>query len=160
MCTEQPALSLSSNQAIRGATLIAVLMAVAHISGVTAMAAPFSATCALLALLPKAPFSQPRTLLVSHAICLAMGAAGSVVPAPMMLLAFAGTWIAIMAMARARALHAPAVAHTVIISLGTQALPRYLTLACGMTACFALYAYLAARTERAVGRTGIPERGA
>lgn len=86
------------------------------------MFAPFSATSALLAMLPDAPFSRPNTLIRSHLVCLALGIAGhsliGVLPSPILITLCA--LIAVTLMGQLGCLHAPAAAHTVILSFGKQ----------------------------------------
>lgn len=126
----------------RSAVLLAALGVVAFVTGTFAMAAPFSATCALLAALPDAPFSKPRSLWISHAVCIGVGVAVSWVPAPALALALVGAWLSIAGTLVLRALHAPAVAHTVILALGTQVVVKYSIVAFVVALAFALVAYV------------------
>jgi CBS-domain-containing membrane protein len=142
------AASAPSRPLLRAGVLLVALMAAAHLSGVSAMAAPFSATCALLALMPKAPFSQPRTIALSHLICIGMGAMLLVLPLPPLVLALIGAWLAIGGMALTRAVHAPAVAHTVILALGKQTLGLYVGASLAVTLAFALVAFVSLRGEK------------
>ncbi|MES2129205.1 MAG: HPP family protein [Pseudomonadota bacterium] len=130
--------------AARSGLMLLAVMGAAWWSGATAMAAPFSATCVLLALLPGAPFSAPRTVLLAHVLCLAAGAMGMVLPLPPLAAALVAAWLALLAMARLRAVHAPAVAHAVILSLGAQHGAAYLASALGVAGGFALLAWLEA----------------
>jgi hypothetical protein len=141
--------AVNKAQLVLSAALLAGLMVAAQLSGVSAMAAPFAATCALLALLPRAPFSQPRVLVLSHLICIGVGAVGALAEAPVLLVVLLMTWLATTAMATSQSLHAPAVAHTVILSLGKQPLERYMLAALATTIGLAAVAYLSARREQA-----------
>ena len=107
-------------QLVRSGVLLAALMATVFVSGISAMAGPFCASCALLALMPKAPFSTPKTLLLSHVICVGAGVLLLSLPFPTLAITFVAAWISIMTMTLLRVVHAPAVAHTVILTLGKQ----------------------------------------
>lgn len=122
--------------------LLAALVAAADYTNTSAMIGPFSATCALLALLPKAPFSQPGTVAWSHAICIGTGALMAMLQIPPLIAAFAAAWLSIFLMAGYRVVHAPAVAHAVILALGKQDVPVYLLAAGLCSAGFALFAYV------------------
>lgn len=135
-----PLLSLVNSEFMRSGILLAVLAAIAYSAGISALAAPFSATCALLALMPNAPFSSPRTLIVSHAICIGIGAGFAALPLPIFVIVVSAAWLSIMMMSALRALHAPAVAHTVILALGVQSVASYALWAMAIALCFALYA--------------------
>lgn len=125
------------------ACLLAALVTTAYASGVSTLVAPFSATCALLALLPRAPFSQPRTILLSHIICIGIGAAMVVLPIalPVLVLVLLATWISIVLMALFRVVHAPAVAHAAILGLGNQNVTEYTFWAMAVAVLFTVYAY-------------------
>ncbi|MFZ6655285.1 HPP family protein [Undibacterium sp. TJN19] len=112
--------------ALKSFLLLSLLMTVCFYTGVTAMVAPFSASCVLLVMLQKSPFTAPRTLLLAHLICLSAGLIGQSISPPTILLVGAATWVALLAMAWLRAVHAPALAHTVILCLGKQDPTRYL----------------------------------
>ncbi|MBI3897417.1 MAG: HPP family protein [Gammaproteobacteria bacterium] len=134
---------------VRGGMLTAALMTVVYGAGISAMAAPFSATCVLLALMPQAPFSQPRTLLLAHVICIVLGAGFAALPLPAFVAVFGVVWLSIMLMAVCRAVHAPAVAHAVILTLGAQPVATYSRWALILAVAFAMYA----RVSSPVGRT-------
>ena len=136
-------------QLARSGGLLAALIIVAQLTGVSAMAGPFSATCALLAILPKAPFSQPKVIFFSHLICIVAGAALVNLPLPPLVIAFAAAWISIMGMALCRVVHAPAVAHAVILALGKQDVLVYSMVALMTAAAFAVYAQLTLSVRRA-----------
>jgi CBS-domain-containing membrane protein len=105
-------------QGLRAAVTLTMVLIVAYLSGVYQMIAPFSATCALLAALPGAPFSKPKTILLSHLLCLSVGMAMALFsPWPILITVFMATWTAIMLMATFKLMHAPAVAHTSILIL-------------------------------------------
>ncbi|MES2047234.1 MAG: HPP family protein [Pseudomonadota bacterium] len=126
--------------AFKSGMLLSLLMIASFYSGVTAMAAPFSASCVLLVLLPKSPFSTPRTVLLAHLLCLSAGAIFSLLPLPSIVLVISAAWIALLAMAWLRAVHAPALAHTVILCLGKQAMLSYILSAALIVISFALLA--------------------
>lgn len=130
--------------ALKSGLMLLAVMGAAWWSGTTAMAAPFSATCVLLALLPASPFSSPRTVLLAHVLCLAAGALGMALPVAPLAAALVAAWLALMAMSTLRAVHAPAVAHTVILSLGAQHGAIYLASALFVASAFALMAWLEA----------------
>jgi CBS-domain-containing membrane protein len=129
---------------LRAALLLAALGAVVQWSGAAKIAAPFSATCVLLSLMPEAPFSRPRALLLSHLICVGSGALFWVVPAPAYAAAFASAWLSIVLMGAARAVHAPAAAHAVILALGGRAMGRDALWVLAAATGFAFYARLSA----------------
>lgn len=132
----------TTTQFARSGLLLAALIAVAAYSDVSAMIGPFSATCALLALLPAAPFSQPGTVAWSHMICIAAGAVMALAQVPPLPAAFFAAWISIMLMAGYRVVHAPAVAHAVILALGKQDVVVYSLVAGISSIGFALFAYI------------------
>jgi hypothetical protein len=115
---------IPQSTALRAAFLLAALTALAACPGAAKIAALFSATCVLLTLMPEAPFSRPRTLVLAHVICVASGVLFWAVPAPAFVAAFASAWLSIVLMGAAEAVHAPAAAHAVILSLGGRALGR------------------------------------
>lgn len=135
--------------ALKSALMLMVLMGVSRWSGVTAMAAPFSATCVLLVLLPHLPFSTPRTVLLSHLLCLGAGLLLLYLPLAPLAQMIGATWIGLMLMAWLRAVHAPALAHAVILCLGQQQVASYLGWALLVAASFALFALLSARQHPA-----------
>jgi CBS-domain-containing membrane protein len=109
--------------------LLSLLVCAAYFSGVTAMVAPFGATCALLAVLPKAPFCQGRVIVISHVICVGVGAIASFIPLPDLAVVLGASWLSVIGMVFFRSLHAPAVAHTVILILGSSVIPNYVAVA-------------------------------
>lgn len=133
-------------QLVRSGILLSVLIAISYGTGVSQMVGPFSATCALLAILPNAPFSKPKTIVASHLICVAVGLAMAAVPIHPLIAALLGTWIAIMAMAVFRVVHAPAVAHTAIILLAAPPLALFAAVVLGTAALFAISSYMSTRT--------------
>lgn len=146
--TQWPALMLKS------ALLLAALMSVSYYSGVSAMAAPFSASCVLLVLLPLSPFSAPRSVLLSHLLCLAAGllflTLNLWLPLPPLLLALGATWLGLLMMAWLRAVHAPALAHAVILCLGQQQVGTYLMSALLLASGYALFAWLQVRRNTSI----------
>lgn len=138
-----PAVQSPRTQVVRTAFLLCVLMVAALLSGVSAMAAPFSATCALLGVLPGAPFCQPRALVVSHVVCIGVGVLAALSPNHSVAVAILGAWLAISGMVVTRSLHGPAVAHTVILAFGQQSLVKYPTVALATACAFAAISYLA-----------------
>jgi CBS-domain-containing membrane protein len=104
----------SLSQALRAAISLALILIVSYGFDIYQMIAPFSATCALLAVLPTAPFSKPKTLVLSHSLCIAVGMAMSFSPLPVLVTVLVAAWISIMLMAGFKVMHAPAVAHTSI----------------------------------------------
>lgn len=132
----------TSTQFARSGLLLAALIAVAAYSDVSAMIGPFSATCALLALLPAAPFSRSGTVAWSHLICIGAGAVMTLAHVPPLPAAFFAAWISIMLMAGYRVVHAPAVAHAVILALGKQDVLVYALVAGISSSGFALFAYV------------------
>lgn len=135
----------SKAQLLVCAGLLGGVMLMAEVSGVSAMIAPFSATCALLALLPNAPFSQARTLVISHAICIGLGALGSFVAAPVLVVALLVGWMAIIGMVWTHKLHAPAVAHTIILVFGKQPPDRYIIASMATVLVCAAFAWMWSR---------------
>lgn len=133
--------------ALKSGLLLSALMAVSFCSGVMAMAAPFSATCVLLVLLPTAPFSAPRTVLLSHLLCLSVGILFLFLPLPPMLLVIIATWFALVLMAWLGAVHAPALAHTVILGMGQQHLVSYAVWAVLIVISFTLLTLYEARRK-------------
>jgi CBS-domain-containing membrane protein len=137
--------------ALRLGIMLSLLMLAAWYSGATAMAAPFSATAALLALLPQAPFSSPRAVLGSHVISLGAGLAAAaallVWHGPVLVLALPAAWAAIMLMAATRTLHAPAAAHAVILALGKQDMLPYAGSALAVAMFFSLQAWWVTRNR-------------
>lgn len=131
--------------ALKSGLLLSVLVAASFWSGVMAMAPPFSATCVLLVLLPSAPFSAPRTVLVSHLLCLGAGVFFLLLPLPPILLVLCAAWLALILMAWLRAVHAPALAHTVILGLGQQHVTSYVLWAVLIIISFTLLAYYEVR---------------
>jgi CBS-domain-containing membrane protein len=129
--------------------ILSLLVCAAHVSGIMAMVGPFSATCALLVLTPKAPSSQPRSILWAHVICLGVGAAMSLLHLPVLPAVLLGAWLSILSTGFFRAAHPPAIAHTVILSLGSQNVGKYLTWAIAMVMGFTLYALFLSRTKEA-----------
>ena len=128
--------------ALKSGLLLSILVAASFWSGVAAMAPPFSATCVLLVLLPSAPFSAPRTVLVSHLLCLSTGVLFLLLPkllAPI-LLVLCAAWVALILMAWLRAVHAPALAHTVILSMGQQQITSYVGWSTSIVISFTLLA--------------------
>lgn len=107
----------SFSQALRAAMSLALILIVSYGSEMYQMIAPFSATCALLAVLPAAPFSKPKTLVLSHILCIAVGLVMSFSPLPLLVTVLIAAWISIMLMAGFKVMHAPAVAHTSILIL-------------------------------------------
>lgn len=148
MSGEGPINSETLAQVARSGGLLAALVIVAQYTGVSAMAGPFSATCALLAILPKASFSQPKVIFFSHLICIAAGAALVRLPLPPLVIAFAAAWISIMGMALCRVVHAPAVAHAVILALGKQDVILYSAIAMMTATAFAVYALVTLSMRR------------
>ncbi len=136
-------------QSLRSGVLLTTLIVVAYASGIHAMAAPFCATCTLLALMPKAPFSSPRTLFLSHLLCVGTGALFAALPLPTLLIVLLAAWLSIMAMAFFQAIHAPAVAHTVILALGMQSTYTYAIGALATASGFALFALIISRQGNA-----------
>ena len=145
MATSTPTLSELAGPSLRMGAMLAALIAVAHWSGVTAMTAPFSATCALLVLLPRAPFSTPRTVFVAHLICVGVGVVCVSLPLASPMIVLLAAWVSIMLMAKLRVVHAPAVAHAVILSLGTQDVKTYALCAIATASGLALYSLAAQR---------------
>lgn len=143
----------SGRQLVVAACLLAALVTIAFFSGVPTLAAPFSATCALLALLPKSPFSQPKAILLSHIICVGIGAALVLLPLalPVWGLVLLATFISIALMVLFRAVHAPAVAHAAILSLGNQSVGEYAFWALVVAFSFAFFAYISALPDERVG---------
>lgn len=133
-------------QLARSGILLLVLVAISYSTGISQMVGPFTATCALLAILPMAPFSKPKTILVSHLICVGVGLALTEAPIHPLLATFLGAWVAIMAMAIFRVVHAPAVAHTAIILLAKPPLGLFAAVVLGTAALFTLISYLNTRT--------------
>lgn len=127
--------------ALKSGLLLSLLMAASFSTGVTAMAAPFSASCVLLVLLPKSPFSAPRTLLISHLACLSAGILFLLVPLPQSLQVAGAAWIALLVMAWLRAVHAPALAHTVILCMGKQTVMSYVFWALMIVLSFTMFAW-------------------
>lgn len=125
--------------------MLAVLVGVSFWTGTTAMAAPFSATCVLLALFPQSPFSSARTVLLSHLLCLGAGMLALLLPLPLPLQLLSAVWLALMLMAWQGAVHAPAAAHAAIVALGAQQLPAYPASVVAVAGGFALMAQLNAR---------------
>jgi CBS-domain-containing membrane protein len=138
-----------SGQALRCGVLLTALIMVTYASGISAMAAPFCATCTLLALMPKAPFSTPKTLFLSHLICIGIGASAVALPLPALATVLLAAWVSIMAMAWFRVVHAPAVAHTAILSLGKQSVESYVLVTIATALGFALFAYVLSLQEDA-----------
>jgi CBS-domain-containing membrane protein len=129
--------------------LLTALIVVAYASGLQAMAAPFCATCALLALMPNAPFSSPRTLWLSHLVCIGSGVLFAALPLPTLLAVLLAAWLSITAMSLLRVVHAPAVAHTVILSLGMQQTFVYAIGAFATALGFALFTLIESRQRDA-----------
>lgn len=145
MATSTPITSELARPSLRMGVMLAALIATAHWSGVTAMTAPFSATCALLVLLPKAPFSTPRTVFVSHLLCVGVGVVCLLLPLASPVIVLLAAWVSIMLMASLRVVHAPAVAHAVILSLGKQDADTYALFAIATASGLALYSLAARR---------------
>lgn len=137
--------SVDATALLHCAMLLSSLFAGAWLSGSPAMIAPFCASCALLVLMPSSPFSAPRTVIVAHAACICVGAACGSLPVPALLAALLAAWLAIAAMAALRAIHAPAVAHTVILALGNVPTGRYGLYAGATAAGFALFSWVVNR---------------
>ena len=133
--------------ALKSGLLISLLIAASFWSGVMAMAAPFSATCVLLVLLPSSPFSTPRTVLLSHLLCLSAGALFLFLPLPPILQVIIPAWLALILMAWLSAVHAPALAHTVILGMGQQHTVSYLLWALLIAISFTLLALYEARRK-------------
>lgn len=127
---------------VRTGFLLSALIIVAYLTGISAMAAPFSATCALLAILPKASFSAPKTLLWSHFICVGIGVVFLSLPLPSLVLVALSAWVSITLMVSLRVVHAPAVAHAVILSLGTQSVQNYAVCAMVTALGFAIFSHV------------------
>ena len=121
--------------------LLSLLVCAAYLSGVTTMVAPFGATCALLAVLPKAPFCQGRVIVISHVICIGVGAVASFIPLPDLAVVLVAAWLSVIGMAFFRSLHGPAVAHTVILVLGNQLVPNYVAVALITAVGFAAWSF-------------------
>lgn len=102
------------------ATYLGIVALVAYLVSVPAVMGPFAATTALLAALPKSPFSQPKTLFVGHAICVVLGLLFGLLLGHFTWVVVVAATTAITLMVATKTLHAPAVAHTVIIIATTQ----------------------------------------
>jgi CBS-domain-containing membrane protein len=137
------------DQSVRAGVILLLLGIVAYVSGVPQMLGPFSATCALVAILPGAPFSKPKTILVSHLLCIGIGAVALFVPGSSIIVAMVAAWVAIMAMMLLRVLHAPAVAHTVILAIAKPPLLPYAAVVIGCACLFALYSAIKNRVASA-----------
>lgn len=143
---EQKAGSADSFWAVmRTGASLSILFLIAYGAGVTQMIPPFAATCALLAILPNAPFSKPRTILVSHLLCIGVGAALTLLPIAPLLAAFLGGWLAIMSMTMLRAVHAPAVAHTIILIVAKPPTGTFVVAVLGTALIFAAFSFISAR---------------
>lgn len=148
----------SLGQLVRSGLLLSLLVLAAYGTGITQMVGPFSATCALLAILPNAPFSKPKTVLVSHLLCIGIGAAMLLLPVPPLVAALFAAWIAIMAMALLKVVHAPAVAHTIILLLAKPPVVQFAEIVIGMACVFAIISYLNGRTGNVVAPAGGPKK--
>lgn len=106
------------SQTIRAILLALLLFAMVKVTGVPQMMAPFGATCALLALAPKAPFSRPVAIVGSHLLTLACGFAcaqlSSLINVDPTTIAVLAVLLSIITMGLFKVVHAPAVAHSVI----------------------------------------------
>ena len=156
-----PAFSLPFNSKcsfVVVACLLTTLVTIAYLSDVETLVAPFSATCVLLVLLPKSPFSQPKTIVLSHIICIGIGTTLVLLPLAFHTLALMllATWISTVLMATFRVVHAPAVAHAAILSLGQQNLARYVFWAMVTVLIFAAYAYMVSRVDKSTANPATP----
>lgn len=139
----------------RSGALLAAVLAAGYGSGIHAMTIPFSTTCALLALAPEAPFSRPRAIVLSHAVCIAAGVVSAALPFPPLAASLTAAWASILLMAAVRGTHAPAVAHAAILASGAPDPGAYSIWASGLALGFALYAGVFA-----VARPRRPDEGA
>jgi CBS-domain-containing membrane protein len=133
--------SEKSLQGIRCAVLVAIIMLATFFSGNQAIIGPLSASATLIALLPNAPASQPRTVLLSHVVCAVLALLMLAMHLPMIAAVGLTIWLAIVLTANLKIIHAPAVAHAAIIVLGKQALNVYLVAASIAVLGFAVASY-------------------
>ena len=143
---------------VRTGASLSILFLIAYGAGVTQMIPPFAATCALLAILPNAPFSKPRTIIVSHLLCIGIGAALMLLPVAPLFAAFLGGWFAIMSMAILRAVHAPAVAHTIILIVAKPQAATFVVAVLGTALIFAAFSYISGRIVSVVPSATVPEK--
>jgi len=102
------------------AAYLGIVVLVAYLMSVPAVVGPFAATTALLAALPKSPFSQPKALVVGHVICVLLGLSFRLLVGHFAWVVVVAATVAIVLMVTTNTLHAPAVAHTVIIIATAQ----------------------------------------
>lgn len=140
----------SLNQALRAAMSLTIILIVAYVSDIYQMIAPFSATCALLAVLPAAPFSKPKTLMLSHALCIAVGLAMSFSPLHVLITVLVAAWISIMLMAGFKVMHAPAVAHTSILILLKPPMIQFAVVVIFMSLLLSVISYMHGRSINAL----------
>ncbi|MGF6773652.1 CBS-domain-containing membrane protein [Paraburkholderia sp. GAS199] len=113
---------------IGGTLAIGVLGALAKLTGLPLLIAPFGASSVLLFAAPDSAFAQPRNLVFGHLIAAAIGLA-------VFWIAGAGVWqaavavgAAIAAMQLTRTVHPPAGADPLVIMLAGGVAPSFLVL--------------------------------
>ena len=67
-------------------------------------------------------------------------------PVPPLVAALIAAWVAIMAMALFKVVHAPAVAHTIILLLAKPPVVPFAEVVIGMACAFAIFSYLNGRS--------------
>ncbi|WP_261905021.1 HPP family protein [Vibrio fortis] len=106
---------------IGGTVGILVLSLLAEYSGIPWLMAPFGATCVLLFAVPTSPLAQPRNIVLGHFISAAVGLSALFMFGDSYLVMAIAVGTAIMLMQHFRAVHPPAGANPIVITLAGTA---------------------------------------
>lgn len=106
---------------IGGTAGILVLSLLAEYSGIPWLMAPFGATCVLLFAVPTSPLAQPRNIVLGHFISAAVGLSALFMFGDSYLVMAIAVGTAIMLMQHFRAVHPPAGANPIVITLAGTA---------------------------------------
>ncbi|MEW6644759.1 MAG: HPP family protein [Pseudomonadota bacterium] len=85
------------------------------LTGFPALPAPVAAAALVVLAAPQAPAARPRAVVLAHLVCLIAGGLGASLPFEAIAAIPLAVGAAAAVMLAARAVHAPAIAHTVIM---------------------------------------------
>jgi len=101
--------------AVGGALATLSAWQIGALAGFPALPAPVAAAALVVLAAPQAPAAHPRAVALAHLVCLLAGGLGALLPLDASLAIALAVAAAAATMLAARAVHAPAIAHTVIM---------------------------------------------